>query len=52
MCIPGIIFQYEHEMEVMESQKKEEEVNEEVKPNICAYSGLPSPLHYSTDLDN
>ena len=51
MCIPGIIFEYEHEMEVMESQKKEKEVEEEVAPNICAYSGLPSPLHYSKELD-
>ena len=50
MCIPGIIFEYEHEMEVMESQKKEKEV-EEVEPNICAYSGLPSPLHYGKELD-
>ena len=44
MCIPGIIFEYEYEMEVAKSQKKEKKV----EPKICAYSGLPSPLHYDT----
>ena len=51
MCIPAAIFEYEHEMEVMKSQKKEKEVEEEVELNICAYSGLPSPLHYGKELD-
>ncbi len=37
MCIPAAIFEYEEEMETL---------RENPKPVICAYSGLPSPLHY------
>ena len=44
MCIPGIIFEYEEEMSMMKSPKKEKKV----EPKICAYSGLPSLLHYDS----
>jgi|TARA_S200000501_G_C20164460_1_gene457358 hypothetical protein len=46
MCIPAAIFEYEHELETGESVKDKKE--KKVKPNICAYSGLPSPLHYGS----